>query len=127
MSVVNVKDLRGPFSDYAAEIVDSASRMSLAEAIRLVEIWDATGDQSQYLKDCAAVWDALESSQRLLPLGWFERTFREVDWLVTEPRALHAVADAVSVTLVRDLVTEDVVHMLLSPWRVARATETAGV
>jgi hypothetical protein len=117
-AVINVRDLRGPFVDRAAEIVSTALRMSARDAARLVELWDDPAqDQAQYLRDCAVVWDALEASNRLLPLGWYERVFRDVQWMAGVPRALDAVADAVSVVLVRDLVPENVVETLLSPWR----------
>jgi hypothetical protein len=104
--------------DQAAEIVSRALRMSEIDATRLVELWDDPAqDQVQYLQNCAKVWDALEESSRLLPLGWYERVFRDVQWMPGAPRALHAVADAVSVTLVKDLVPENVAEALLSPWR----------
>lgn len=114
---VNVSDLRGPYADQAAEIVAHALSMTEDGARALVQLWDDPAeDQAQYLKNCARVWDALEESSRLLPLGWFERAFRDSEWFQTVPRALHAVADAVSVTLVRDLVSEDVVRNLLGAY-----------
>lgn len=125
-AVINVRDLRGPFMNQSAEIVSSALRMDVRDAVRLVDLWDGpTEDPARYLQDCAKVWDALEESSRLLPLGWFERVFQDVCWIAEVPRALHAIADAVSVTLVQDLVSEDVVQTLLSPWRTFSAAIAA--
>lgn len=107
-------DLHGPQRFDAEKIIQAALTMSTREAQRLSDLYE-TYDDPDYIAHCTVVWDALETTGRHLPLGWFEAIFANCAWSDTT-KALHAVADAVVATLVADVVPPDVVKALTSPW-----------
>lgn len=113
-----LQDLNGPQRDSAEQIIRCALAMDEQDARRLSQAWEnspAGVDHLAYLTNCKAIWDALEESGRFLPLGWFEAIFVDCAWVDTT-RALHAVADAVCATLVRDIIPETTFQYMLQPW-----------
>lgn len=119
MSKTAVQGLVGPCADEAWAIVERGLALTLSEAQEVTRAWNPDAPEAVvriYLENCRVVWKALESSERMLPLGWFEATFADVEWLETT-KALHAIADAVVATLVRDKIPADVYDSLMAPWR----------
>src|SRR3954447_9784813 len=94
-----VQDLRGPHADEACHLLVKAVSLTLAQAQKMSDAYESEID-ARYEEYCQEVWDALEHTGRILPLGWFEAIFFEAEWVDTT-KALHAVADAVMATLVR--------------------------
>lgn len=111
--------LSGPNVHEVYAILDKAVTMSQEDANLLSRIWDSPSGESEdaYLDNCREVWNALEISGRFLPLGWFEATFADCPWASTT-RALHAVADVVCATLVKDLIDVDTLDVMTAPWEV---------
>lgn len=119
MAKTAVRGLVGPHADEAWGIVERGITLDLREAQEITRAWNPDAPESvvrSYLENCRVVWKALNESKRMLPLGWFEAMFADVEWL-EDTKALHAIADAVVVTLVKDLVPEQVYDSLTAPWR----------
>lgn len=117
-----VQDLRGPNADEASRLLAKAYALSDDQARRVSNIYEADHDP-RYDDFCTEVWNALETSGRLLPLGWFEAVFMECSWVETT-KALHAIADAVMATLVRQEISHDAYQVLTLPF-LARDTGLA--
>ena len=94
-----VQDLRGPNADEACHLLGKAMALTFAQAEKISDIYEADTNPS-YENYCREVWDALERTGRILPLGWFEAIFVDCAW-VEATKALHPIADAVMATLVR--------------------------
>lgn len=109
-----VIDLVGPNSLDAAEIVLRSMEMTDSEARALSSMWEMDNDP-QYLTYCDEVMQALETSGRTLPMGWFEAVYEEISWAWTT-KALHAIADTVVATLARDLISFDTYNAMTLAW-----------
>lgn len=106
--------LRGPLADDAITLVECALSMTRDEAIALSRAYEADVNE-HYIAQCTVVADALQISDRELAPGWFETVFALQDW-TQDTKALHAIADAVMVTLVADIVPNDITEALTRPW-----------
>lgn len=113
-----VQDLRGPHADEACHIISKAVGLTVDQAQHMGDVYE-TDTNPHYADYCTEVWNALERSERLLPLGWFEALFAECDWVDTT-KALHAIADAVVATLVRSDISRDAFNCLTLPFLVGR-------
>lgn len=113
-----VQDLRGPHADEAAHILMKACALSFNQAEHMGVVYEADNNP-EYNTYCTEVWNALEKTKRILPLGWFEAIFADTCW-VDETKALHAVADAVMATLVRNDVSREAFNCLTLPFLVGR-------
>lgn len=116
-----VHELRGPNADEACHLLGKAVVLTLDQARQISELYEA--DNSRYYTDyCTEVWDALEHTERVLPLGWFEAIFADCEW-VEQTKALHAIADAVMATLVRQEISLKAYQCLTSPFLLGRAVK----
>jgi hypothetical protein len=107
--------LQGPHAEDARSMVELSRYLSYGQAVELGATWEYYDDPS-YSRHCEAVQEALALTGRELPLGWFEAIFEEYNWLTTT-KALHAIADAVVATLVKDEVSTTTFKALVEPWR----------
>lgn len=107
--------LNGPHADDARRMVELSRTLSYGQAVELGAMWEYY-DDPKYTAHCEAVQEALALTGRELPLGWFEAVFEEYNWLTTT-KALHAIADAVVATLVKDEVSSGTFKSLVEPWR----------
>lgn len=108
--------LKGPHRAEALEIVGQAKRMGQVDAERISDSWESDGDLENYYATCERIFDAMAQTGRSLPIGWFETEFAGLGW-VTTTKALHAVADAVSATLVMDCVSAQDFNLLVSHFK----------
>jgi hypothetical protein len=106
--------LHGPHAEDARNMVELSRSLSYGQAVELGAMWEYD-DNPKYNVHCEAVQEALALSGRELPLGWFEAVFEEYTWL-TNTKALHAIADAVVATLVKDEVPSATFKALVDPW-----------
>jgi hypothetical protein len=113
-----VQDLRGPCADEACHILSKAVGLTFEQAQHMGDVYEADSN-SDYNRYCNEVWDALERTERLLPLGWFEALFAETEW-VDRTKAIHAIADAVVATLVRNEISKEAFNCLTLPFLVGR-------
>lgn len=113
-----VQDLRGPHADEACHVLAQAISLTSRQAVQISEIYN-TDDDDTYAQHCTEVWNALERTGRLLPLGWFEAIFVDCTW-VEETLALHAIADSVMATLVRTEISREAYNRLTLPFLVGR-------
>lgn len=109
-----VHELRGPNADEACHLLSKAAALTLEQAQEMGEIYESEND-ARYDDYCQEVWDALERTGRILPLGWFEATFYEAEW-AESTRAIHAIADAVMATLVRQEISTPAYRLLTLPF-----------
>jgi hypothetical protein len=108
-----VQDLRGPNADEACRLLSKAFRLTSEQATHVSRAYEI--DDQNYGQYCTEVWNALERTGRLLPLGWFEAIFLDCAW-VNGSKALHAVADAVMATLVRQDISGEAYQCLTRPF-----------
>lgn len=112
--VMATGELSGPHAEDAVRILAMSARLTFSQACELADVWE--NDVSpDYDENCAVIQAALESTGRSLPLGWFEAVFADHDW-VSDTKALHAVADVVVATLVKDDVPNAVFFSIVRPW-----------
>lgn len=114
-----VHDLRGPHADEACRLLGKAAVLTPEQALKMSEFYESENDV-RYEDFCTEVWNALERTERVLPLGWFEAIFSEAEW-VESTKALHAIADAVMATLVRQEISTAAYQMLTLPFLVGCA------
>lgn len=107
--------LLGPHAEDARSMVELSRYLSYGQAVELGATWEYD-DNPMYSLHCETVQEALALTGRELPLGWFEAIFEEYNWLTTT-KALHAIADAVVVTLVKDEIPTTTFKALVEPWR----------
>jgi len=113
-----VQDLRGPHADEACHLLGKAMSLSFAQAQQISDLYESDNHPS-YADHCREVWNALENTGRVLPLGWFEAIFADCAW-VEGTKALHAIADAVMATLVRQEISRTAYNNLTLPFVVGR-------
>lgn len=106
--------LRGPYASNAMDLLRVAYGLTMDEARRLSKAWEQD-DNPAYLSLCALVEEALVNSGRKVPSGWLEDYFADLTWTSTT-KALDAIADAVMVVLVQDLIPQPIVQALIAPW-----------
>lgn len=111
-----VHELRGPHADEACRLLSKVAALTLGQAQKMGEFYESEND-ARYEDFCTEVWNALERTERILPLGWFEAIFSEAEW-VESTKALHAIADAVMATLVRQEISTAAYQMLTLPFLV---------
>lgn len=114
-----VQDLRGPNADEACHLLGKAMSLTLVQAQQISDLYEADNHPS-YTDYCREVWNALENTGRVLPLGWFEAIFSDCAW-VEGTKALHAIADAVMATLVRQEISRAAYNNLTLPFVLGRA------
>jgi hypothetical protein len=112
--VVLTGELSGPHSEDAERIISMSAKLSSSQALELADIWE-NDSSPDYDENCAIIQAALVRTSRTLPLGWFEAVFADQEW-VSSTKALHAVADAVVATLVKDEVPHAVFFSIVRPW-----------
>lgn len=115
--ILPVQDLRGPHADEACHLLGKATTLTWEQASQVSAEYERDTDPN-YDNYCTEVWDALERTGRLLPLGWFEGIFLDAAWV--ETKALHAIADAVVATLVRSEISRDAYNCLTLPFLLGR-------
>lgn len=114
-----VQDLRGPHADEACHLLGKAMALTAEQAQKISDLYESDNHPS-YNEYCGEVWNALERTGRVLPLGWFEAVFADCPW--TEgTKALHAVADAIMATLVRNEISRDAYSSLTLPFVLGRS------
>lgn len=118
-----VQDLRGPNADEACHLLGKALSLTPAQAQHISDMYEAD-DHPSYEDYCREVWNALENTGRVLPLGWFEAIFADCAW-VEGTKALHAVADAVMATLVRQEISRMAYNYLTLPFLMGRVQVVA--
>lgn len=113
--LVPTEGLQGPHAEDARHMIELSRYLTYGQAVELGATWEYD-DNPEYSTHCEAVQEALALTDRELPLGWFEAVFEEYNWLTTT-KALHAIADAVVATLVKDEVPTSTFKALVEPWR----------
>lgn len=116
--------LTGPHVEDAQHILAYSAVLSHEQAVDLADLWEY--DINPYYDDnCVEVQNLLAITNRNLPLGWFEATFADCEW-INSTKALHAIADAVVATLVKDLLPHDVFFAMIRPWWKEMSKITSG-
>ena len=113
-AVMPTNGLRGPHASDAQRMLAMSARLSKRQAQELAAAWESDPNP-HYDLFCEVVQGALISTDRRLPMGWFEAYFADQEWL-EGTKALHAIADAVVATLVRDDIPHEIFHALVRPW-----------
>jgi len=116
-------ELTGPHAEDARRILSMSARLTEAQAHDLASVWE-NDVNPEYDEYCSAIQAALEATGRALPLGWFEAVFAEQEW-VTSTKALHAIADAVVATLVKNDVPHATFFAIVRPWWQYMSTHTS--
>src|SRR3954453_14939445 len=107
--------LCGPYAADAERMLMMSARLSKSQAQELAAAWESDPNP-HYDLFCEIIQGALISTDRRLPMGWFEAYFTDVVTWVDSTKALHAIADAVVATLVRGDTPHEVFHALVRPW-----------
>lgn len=116
-----VQDLRGPNADEACHLLGKALALTTEQAQQISDLYEADNHPA-YTDHCREVWNALENTGRVLPLGWFEAIFADCSW-VESTKALHAIADAVMATIVRQEISRAAYSALTLPFVAGRVQQ----
>jgi len=116
-------ELSGPHAEDAQRILSMSAKLTERQAQELADVWEKDTNPD-YDEHCEAIQAALQRTERTLPLGWFEAVFSERDW-VSSTKALHAIADAVVATLVKDEIPHCVFFSIVRPWWQYMSTHTS--
>jgi hypothetical protein len=122
-SATTTGELTGPHAKDAHHILSMSAKLTWQQASDLAAVWE-NDVNPDYDEHCQTIQNVLQSTGRTLPLGWFEAVFADHNWL-SSTKALHAVADAVVATLVKDDIPQDVFFAIVRPWWQYMSTHTA--